>query len=114
MPPDHILLNRVRAALSRNVDVEEKRMFGGITFMVHGKMCVSVGRDRIMCRIDPALHDTLLERPDCRTVIMKGREYRGFVYVDANALKAQPDLEYWIGLSLDYNSRGKSAPRKRQ
>jgi TfoX/Sxy family transcriptional regulator of competence genes len=114
VPPDHILLNRVRAALSRNVDVEEKRMFGGITFMVHGKMCVSVGRDRIMCRIDPALHDTLLERPDCRTVIMKGREYRGFVYVDANALKAQPDLEYWIGLSLDYNSRGKSAPRKRQ
>ena len=73
--------------------------------MVRGKMCISVGRDRIMCRIDPALHESALEREGCRTVIMKGRQYRGYVHVDANAVKAQRDLDYWIGRSLEYNAR---------
>ena len=96
------------------VDAEEKRMFGGITFMVRGKMCVSVGRDRIMCRIDPDLHDSLLEREGCRTVVMKGRQYRGFVYVDARALKTQRELENWIGLALDYNNKTNVSARKRR
>src|SRR6476469_6569250 len=72
MPPDDALLHRVRVALGGAVEVEEKKMFGGIAFMVRGKMCVSVGRDRIMCRIDPALHDCALERKGCRTVVRKG------------------------------------------
>jgi TfoX/Sxy family transcriptional regulator of competence genes len=79
MPYDDALANRVKAALGRGRRVEAKRMFGGLTFMVRGKMCVSVGKDRIMCRIDPAVHDAALERQGCRTVIMKRREYRGFV-----------------------------------
>src|SRR5262252_7413825 len=48
-------------------------MFGGLTFMIRGKICVSVGRDRTMCRIDPAVHESALA-----TVVMKGREFRGF------------------------------------
>ncbi|NTU66192.1 MAG: TfoX/Sxy family protein, partial [Chloroflexi bacterium] len=66
------LMNRVRAALAHVPRVDEKRMFGGTAFMVNGKMCVSVNQDRIMCRIDPALHDAALERTGCRSVIMKG------------------------------------------
>ena len=114
MPPDDALLHRVRVALGGAVEVEEKKMFGGIAFMVRGKMCVSVGRDRIMCRIDPTLHDCALERKGCRTVVMKGREYRGYVHVDADAVRDQRDLAYWIGLSLDYNSRAKSSRSKRR
>ena len=114
MPPDQALLNRVRAALGRPVDVEEKKMFGGITFMVRVKMCVSVGWNRIMCRIDPALHESMLEREGCRTVVMKGREYRGFIYVDADALKSKRELDHWIGLALDYNRSLKPRSRKRR
>src|SRR5690349_5783710 len=105
VPPDSALLDRVRAALTVRVDLQEKKMFGGTVFMVRGKMCVSVGRGRIMCRIDPAFHDAALEREGCRTVTMKGRPYRGYVYVDADAVKGKSALEYWIGLSLDYNSK---------
>src|SRR5262245_30132932 len=54
MPPDETLLNRVRSAIGESHRVEEKKMFGGIAFMVEGKMCVTVGRGRIMCRIDPS------------------------------------------------------------
>jgi hypothetical protein len=55
-----------------------------------------------------------LERKGCRTVVMKGREYRGYVHVDADAVRDQRDLAYWIGLSLDYNGRAKSSQSKRR
>jgi len=112
MAYDQALANRVKAALGSAQRIEEKRMFGGLTFMVQGKMCVSVGKERIMCRIDPAVHDTALHRPGCRTVLMKGREYRGFVYVDARDLRTRGALEYWVRLALDYNDKAGTSSAK--
>ena len=89
-------------------------MFGGIAFMVEDKMCVSLGKGRIMCRIDPAPHDEALRRKGCTTVVMKGRDYRGYVRFDANALSTMGDLDYWVKLALDFNSRAKTSTRKRQ
>jgi TfoX/Sxy family transcriptional regulator of competence genes len=109
--PDNALVGRVRAALERTIHVEEKRMFGGIVFMVDGKMCVSVGRDRLMCRIDPSLHDPALERTGCRTVVMRGRRYRGYVYVESKAVRTKRDLERWIGMALDYNKTARPSKR---
>jgi glucose/arabinose dehydrogenase len=56
------MTNRVRAALAHLPKVEEKKMFRGIAFMVDGKMCISVGDTRMMCRIDPALHEAAVEK----------------------------------------------------
>jgi len=103
------LVSRVKTAVGRTRSLEEKRMFGGITFMVRGRMCVSVGKGRIMCRIDPAIHDDALKHKGCRTVVMKGREYRGFVHVDAETVRSKRDLDYWIGLALDYNRKASRA-----
>ena len=89
-------------------------MFGGIGFMVDGKMCVSVGKGRIMCRIDPATHDTALERRGCTTVVMKGREYRGYVHIDADALSTKGDLDHWVKLALDFNGRAKASTKKKR
>jgi TfoX/Sxy family transcriptional regulator of competence genes len=113
MPYDDVLANRVKAALGRIRPIEEKRMFGGVAFMVRKKMCVNVGKDRIMCRIDPAIHDAALQRKGCRAVVMKGRQYRGYVYVDAEAVKTKSDLDYWVGLALDYNKKAKASTVKR-
>ena len=109
MPPTDPLVQRVKASLARAPRLEEKRMFGGVTFMVRGKMCVSVGKGRIMCRIDPDLHDAAVKRKGARTVVMKGRQYRGWVYVDAAAVKTKRDLGYWVRLSLDYNTKAKAS-----
>jgi TfoX/Sxy family transcriptional regulator of competence genes len=79
-------------------------MFGGLMFMVRGRMCISVGRDRLMCRIDPARHDAALERKGCRTMTMNGRQYRGYVHVDRTAVTSSRDLAYWIRLALDYKT----------
>ena len=100
---DESLVERVREALSEVPGVKEKRMFGSTAFMVRGKMCVTARAERIMCRIAPALHDAAIGRPGCRTVVMRGRQYRGYVYVAAEALKTKRDLKYWIRLALDYN-----------
>jgi TfoX/Sxy family transcriptional regulator of competence genes len=107
------LVERVRTALGGIPRIDEKRMFGGTAFMVRGKMCVSAGKERMMCRIDPGIHDAVVEREGCRTVVMKGREYRGYVQVDAEALRTKRDLDYWIRLALAYNKTAKASNRKR-
>ena len=107
------LANRIREALAHLPDVEEKKMFSGITFMVDGKMCISVATDRLMCRIDPAMHEAAVQRMGCCTVKMRGREYKGYVYVNGEGLQTKKDFDYWIGLSLDFNKKAK-ASRKRK
>ena len=87
-------------------------MFGGTLFMVRGRMCVSARTTRIMCRIDPAIHDLAVRRPGCRTVVMKGRAYRGYVHVDAGVVRTKCDLERWIKRALDYNNRLETSTRK--
>ena len=73
--------------------------------MVRGKMCITARPERIMCRIDPALHDTALKRKGCRTVVMKGRKYQGYVYVAADAVRTKVALKYWVDLALNYNEK---------
>jgi TfoX/Sxy family transcriptional regulator of competence genes len=108
------LTARVREALSHLPHVEEKKMFSGITFMVNGKMCISVGNDRIMCRIDPAIHDNVVERKGVRTVQMKGRDYKGYVYVNEEGIKTKKDFDFWVSLSLEFNKKAKaSKPAKK-
>ena len=103
------LLTRVRAALASRQDVEEKRMFGGTAFMVDGKMCVTVGKKGLMCRIDPALHDAAVERDGCSSMVMNGRVYRGYVRVQPAAVATKRDLDHWVGLALEFNVRAKSS-----
>lgn len=106
-----ILADRIRVALSQLPEVEEKRMFGGLAFMVENKMCLTVGADRIMCRIDPAIQEQAIKAKGCRTVIMRGRECKGYVYVDEDKIRNQKDFDYWIGLALAYNKIAKSSKK---
>jgi TfoX/Sxy family transcriptional regulator of competence genes len=106
------LTSRVRSAFANVALVEERRMFGGVAFLVDGKMCVSVGTHRLMCRIDPSTHEMAIGREGCRTVTMNGRPYRGYVHVAEAAVANDVDLRHWIRLALDYNPRAK--PHKRR
>lgn len=101
------LTNRVREALSQHADVEEKKMFGKVAFMVNGKMCVSVGGDELMCRIDPEVYETAFEKAGCRKMIHGGRTMKGYVYVNENILRTKSDFDYWIKLALDFNGKVK-------
>ena len=99
------LTQRLRAVLTGVPRVQEKRMFGGTAFMVNGKLCITARPGRLMCRIDPQMHERVIHRPGTRTVRMKGREYKGYVYVDENEVRSARQLRYWLGICLDYNSK---------
>ena len=95
-------------------NIEEKKMFSGITFMVNGKICISVANDRIMCRIDPVIHEEVIKRKGCLTVEMKGHEYKGYVYVNDEGIKTKKDFDYWINLVLDFNKNAKASKPARK
>ena len=97
------LTKRVRDVLPKDVIVEEKKMFRGIAFMINGKMCVTVGDTRIMCRIDPALHSDAILQPGVSTV--KGRDYIGWIYVDESVVPDKKKLSHWVKLALKFNEK---------
>jgi TfoX/Sxy family transcriptional regulator of competence genes len=107
------LTNRVRQAFAETPGVEEKKMFSGIAFMVNKKLCVSVGNNRIMCRIDPDLQDDLIRKPGCATVIMKGRDYKGYIWVNESVLTSKKQIDYWVKLALDFNPQAKATAKKK-
>ncbi|RYD58637.1 MAG: TfoX family protein [Sphingobacteriales bacterium] len=112
MAYDEQLANRVREALADMPQVEEKIMFKGICFMVDGKMCVCVSGEELMCRIDPALYDELIEKPGVREMEMKGKIMKGYVYVSPDVIKTNKDFRYWIDLCLAFNKHAKASAKK--
>ena len=113
MAYDEQLAARVRQFFSaRKVAFEEKRMMGGLCFMVAGKMCVGVEKDRLMARIDPAVHDEALQRKGCAPMDFTGRPMRGFVFVNAAGYSTARALVGWLELALDFNPRAKSSKKR--
>ena len=98
------LVERVRACLASTENVTEKRMFGSQGFMVNGKLCVTARDTRIMCRIDPGEHDEAVKADGCEGVVMKGRVYRGYIHVSADAVCAEDALERWIARAIAWNA----------
>jgi TfoX/Sxy family transcriptional regulator of competence genes len=114
MAYDEKLADRIREALQHLPNVEEKKMFRGITFMVNGKMCLSVSGEEMMCRFDPALQDAVAEKNGFRVMRMKEREYKGYGYISKDALKSKKDFGYWVSLALEFTKRAKAAKKKRK
>ena len=110
MPFSEKLADRVREIIAiTHTNVEGKRMFAGLCFMVNDKMCVGVHEDKIMVRLDPGIFDEVIEKDGCEPMNFTGKVMRGFVFVNASVLKTKKQLEYWVRLGLDYNQFAKSS-----
>ncbi len=107
------LAERVRDALKRTPRVEEKKMMGGLTFMVNGKMCVGVLKDDLMVRIDPMMHEIALRKKGCREMDFTGRPMKGFVFVNPKGTGGKKDLQYWLELALDFNKKAKASKKRK-
>ena len=107
MAYDLILADKVREYFINypDLEIEEKKMFSGVAFMVNGKMCVNVSGDDLMCRFNPGLQGEVAERQGYRTMIMKGKELKGYCYVDPTGFNSATKFDYWLKLCLDYNRR---------
>lgn len=114
MPFNEALADRVRRLLSeRRVQFTEKKMFGGICFLVDDKMLVGVEKDRLMARIAPEDESKASKRKGTRPMDFTGRVMKGYLFVDDTAVDMDEDLEYWLALCLKYNPKAKSSKKKK-
>ena len=115
MAYDESLERRIRQFFdAKRVKHEAKRMMGGLCFMVQGKMCVGVEKNRLMARIGPDAYEDALTRKGCRPMDFTGRPMRGFVFIELAGLESQNDLAFWLELALAYNPIAKKATRKKR
>ena len=82
--------------------VVERKMFGGIAFMVNGHMSCGIVNDTLMARVGPDLYAEALDRPSARPMDFTGKPMKGFVYVSPEGLESDEELMSWVQLSLDY------------
>ncbi len=114
MPYDPQLADRIRDYLSQfpKIDIEEKKMFRGLAFMVNGKMCINVSGNNLMCRFDPELTNDLAKRKGFLPMKMKGKKLKGYCYVEPVGFKSAKDFQFWMDLCLDFNDRAKSSKKR--
>lgn len=97
MALDEVLAQRLREALRSETDVTEKRMFGGIAFLIHGNMSVSAsGQGGLLVRVDPALTDELTTDQHVHVAVMRGREMPGWLRVDGAGVESAAQLRAWV------------------
>ncbi|GAL87478.1 hypothetical protein MYP_4708 [Sporocytophaga myxococcoides] len=110
------LADRVRNYLSEipGLKIEEKKMFRGLAFMVNDKMCVNVSGENLMCRFDPEKQQEIKRKPGYLPMTMKDKEIKGYCYVNPDGIQKKKDLEYWIELCLEFNSKAKASKRKKK
>jgi TfoX/Sxy family transcriptional regulator of competence genes len=107
------LADRVREIIAETQKaVEEKKMFGGLCFMVNDKMCIGVEQERLMVRLDPLKYDEAMEQDGASEMDFTGKPMKGYVFVDINAVNTRKKLDYWINLALEYNKIAKASKRK--
>lgn len=115
------LADRVRELIAPTHKItEEKKMFGGLCFMVNEKMCVGVEMERLMVRLNPDLYEEVMEKEGATPMDFTGKVMKGYVFVGIEALNTKKKLEYWIKLALDYNKiarrtlRAKASAKKKK
>jgi TfoX/Sxy family transcriptional regulator of competence genes len=110
MAYDEDLADRIRELIAAERGVDEKRMFGGLAFLINGNMSVAVSRQGgLMVRIPPVETEKLLARDHVEPMIMAGREARGWLRVSPDGVKTKRQLRSWVTRGVDY---AKSLPPK--
>ena len=100
---DADLAVRVRELVRAEAGLSEKRMFGGLAFLIGGNMAISAsGQGGILVRIDPAKTSELGGRPHAEVAVMRGREMPGWLRVDADGVRTAPQLQRWVDEGVAY------------
>jgi hypothetical protein len=112
MAYDEDLANRIRELIADEKGVDEKKMFGGLAFLIGGHMSVSAsGQGGLLLHIAPEETDTLLAKPHAHPMVMRGHEIQGWLRVEADGIRTKAQLERWVNRGVTY---AKSLPPKKQ
>lgn len=113
MAYDIKLANSVREFLAAipDITVQEKEMFAVLNFMVNNKTCVCISGEKLMLRFDPNRQEELAERYGYETMLMRGKEYKGYCYVHPEGFQNRKNFEYFLNLCLEYNKIAKATKK---
>ncbi len=109
MAYNEFLADRIRQCLKGAGTTEEKKMMGGLVFMVNHKMCLGIDtdkntkQDRLMVRVGKLPYEQLLGQKSSRKMDFTGRVMRGFLFVDPEGFDLDEDLDYWVERALEFN-----------
>jgi hypothetical protein len=107
---DEELENRIREHIGPEPGLTEKRMFGGLGFMINGHLAVSASsKGGMLLRVDPAESESLVRQPDVTRFVMRGREMDGWLHVQSRAYGTDDELDRWIRIGVSY---ARSLPAK--
>ena len=104
MAYDEGLAERIRGILEELGRVSERRMFGGLAFLMRGHMTVGIVKDELMVRVGPETHDQAVREPYARAMDFTGRPMKGFVFVSSPGLESDTDLQRWVERSVSYTA----------
>ena len=111
MAYDEELADRIRELVAGEAGLTEKKMFGGLAFLLDGNMAVAAsGQGGVLVRVDPAQSDTLIATTNARLMEMRGRSMQGWLRVDSEDLRTKRQLAKWVKLGTAY---ARSLPAKR-
>jgi TfoX/Sxy family transcriptional regulator of competence genes len=99
------IADKIREALSGTKYLVEKKMFGGIAFMVNDKMCVGVDKDDIMLRCEPEMTDELLSKKGSRPFDLTGKPMKGWLLVGPEGTTNKKDFDWWIKYAVEANKK---------
>ena len=102
MAYDEGLAQRVREVLVDQAGVVEKKMFGGLAFMLQGHMCCGVLQEELMVRVGPDQYEAALHKPHAREMDFTGRPMRGMVMVEAAGVESEASLAEWVGMGVAF------------
>jgi TfoX/Sxy family transcriptional regulator of competence genes len=114
MAYDQDLAARIRAAIGARPSITEKQMFGGIAFMLDGKMFVGVVKDDLMARVGPERFDDWLKKPGARQMDHTGRPMTGYAFVSPDGLATDEELRQWVEQCAAYVATVPAAKKKRK
>lgn len=113
MAYNELLADRVRHALKENkTTFVEKKMFGGLCFLVDEKMCLGIIKEELMVRIAPEKQDEYLAEKGSRLMDFTNNSMKGFLFITPEGVDMDDDLNKWVERCLEYNPRAKSSKRK--
>lgn len=99
------LAKRIRESIKGKRNITEKKMFGGLAFLLKGKMFCGIIKDDLMIRTGSEEYENALSKPYARPMDFTGKPMKGFVYVSSDGCKTTKSLSDWISLGLDYVSK---------
>ncbi|MYC80461.1 MAG: TfoX/Sxy family protein [Acidobacteria bacterium] len=96
MAEDDALSGRIRRILSKRGRISERKMFGGVCFIINGNMCVGTWKGSLIVRLDKKNHDKTLAEPHTKPADMNGRTMKGWALVEPSGIESENDLTAWV------------------